>query len=349
MSSIPNLFTPAVRTPDDWRARRRELIEILSREEYGFTPAAPESVRAEVISTERVCAGKAMQSSIRLSFDTPGGEFTFPFELVVPAAQKPVPAFVALNFRPEIPDKYLPMEEIVDHGFAVARIYYNDVTTDGPEIDGIAAMYPIDPATGWGKLGMWAFAASRALDYLVTRPEVDGRNCGVIGHSRLGKAALVCGMYDERFRFTLANDSGCGGDALEQTKHPGAETFAHMDRHFPFWFCGNRSKYVADQRSMPFDQHFLLAAIAPRFAAVGSASKDAWADPHSQQLCCTAATAAWTLHGVPGFIGPVEAAVPGDAFQQGRISYHLRDGLHYLSRTDWLHYMAFVKANLAED
>ena len=73
-----------VHTPDDWRARRRELIEILSREEYGFTPAAPASVRAEVISSERAFAGKAVQSLVKLAFDTPNGEFSFPVNLIIP-------------------------------------------------------------------------------------------------------------------------------------------------------------------------------------------------------------------------------------------------------------------------
>ena len=28
MSQLPSLFTPGMRTPDDWHARRRELIEL---------------------------------------------------------------------------------------------------------------------------------------------------------------------------------------------------------------------------------------------------------------------------------------------------------------------------------
>ena len=352
----PDLLTMLDGTPvtsaAQWRNRRAELIAILEREEYGIQPVFTGEVEGCIRQKdERCCAGHAVHERIDIAFDTPGGRFSFPMQFVYPADRKPHPLLVFLNFRREIYDPYCPLEEIIDHGFALGDVCYTDVTTDDADMtNGLAGCWPrTDPATDWGKLSMWGFAASRALDYLLTRPEVDGRNCGVIGHSRLGKAALVCGMYDERFRFILANDSGCGGDALEQTKHPGAETFAHMDKHFPFWFCGNRSKYAADQSGMPFDQHFLLAAIAPRFAAVGSASKDIWADPHSQQLCCAAATPAWTLHGVPGFIGPTEPAQVGNAFRQGRISYHLRDGLHYLNRTDWLHYMAFVKANLAED
>ena len=34
-----------VQTIDDWRIRRRELLELLQREEYGKTPEPPAEVR----------------------------------------------------------------------------------------------------------------------------------------------------------------------------------------------------------------------------------------------------------------------------------------------------------------
>lgn len=201
-------------------------------------------------------------------------------------------AVLLLNFRPLIPDIYCPAEEILDNGFALAVVCYTDITADdGDWGSGLCGHYPRKhPDTDPGKLVFWAYAASRALDVLTLRPEVDARNIAVIGHSRLGKAALLCGAQDTRIRFTCANDAGCGGDALEQTKHPGAEDYAAMARSFPYWFCGNRSRYIDHPEERPYDQHFLLGAIAPRFAAVSSASLDRWADPYSQQLCCAAAS-----------------------------------------------------------
>lgn len=343
LRDLPSLMvmndSSPVRTPDGWRARRRELIEILSREEYGFTPDPPASVRAEVISSERAFAGKAVQTRVKLSFDTPGGEFSFPVNVVVPENRQNVPAFVAICFRPEIPDKYLPAEEIIDRGFAFASIYYNDVSTDGPAMDGIASMYPADENTGWGKLGMWAFAASRVLDYLETLPCIDPARVAVIGHSRLGKTALWCAAQDERFSMAISNDSGCSGAAISRGKV--GESIRDIYTHFPYWFCGNYKNWMDRETDAPFDQHFLLALVAPRALYVCSATEDEWADPASEHLGARAASEAWTLLRRPGYIGPTDLPAPDSPVHSGSVAYHLRTGAHFLSRSDWNWHMEY--------
>ena len=89
---------------------------------------------------------------------------------------------------------------------------------------------------------------------------------------------------------------------------------------------------------MPFDQHYLLSSIAPRYACIGSASEDLWADPVSEMLNCVASSSAFKN----GFKHEDRLPQIGDAFFAGDIGYHLRKGLHYFSRTDWLRLMEFV-------
>ena len=317
----PDLLTMTDGTPvtssAQWEARRGELLNILAREQYGtFLP--PSTASAQVMAPPMpACAGHAMQETLEVRFDTPAGEFAFPLRFLYPADGQAHPLFLLLNFRPLIPDIYCPAEEILDNGFALAVVCYTDITADdGDWGSGLCGHYPRKhPDTDPGKLVFWAYAASRALDVLTLRPEVDARNIAVIGHSRLGKAALLCGAQDTRIRFTCANDAGCGGDALEQTKHPGAEDYAAMARSFPYWFCGNRSRYIDHPEERPYDQHFLLGAIAPRFAAVSSASLDRWADPYSQQLCCAAASPAWKLHGLAVLYGFRSSAQGGNGMK----------------------------------
>ena len=94
---------------------------------------------------------------------------------------------------------------------------------------------------------------------------------------------------------------------------------------------------------MPFDQHFLLAAIAPRRVYAAGASEDIWADPQSEYLSCIAADGYHRAAGQPGFLHPDRDPVPGDCFAQGSIGYHLRAGTHYLSRQDWGYFMEYMR------
>ncbi len=350
MNFSPDIMTfengAKILTAEDWPKRRKELINILSAEEYGFMPPAPGKVNGSVIkSIKKCCSGHAVLQKIEISFDTPKGAFSFPVNFFAPVKKEKSPLILLLNFRSDPYDKYYPAEEIIDSGFALAAFNYEDVTSDNGDFEnGIAGMYDRPNNTGWGKISMWAFAASRVIDYLESRDEVDAENIAVVGHSRLGKTALWCGANDERIKFVCANGSGCGGASYERAKHAGGETVADIVRVFPYWFCDNYKKYVHDAASMPFDQHFLIAACAPRYVCIGDASEDAWADQYSGQLACIGAGEAWEILGKNGYIGAKRPAKVGERFAKGEICYHLRDGIHFLGRADWLSYMKFIKS-----
>lgn len=345
---LPDLLTFAdgsAVTAETWEARRAELVNILSREEYGFMPpAAPVSVTVKTDNASGgIYAGKQRWREVALTVETPGGPFTFPLNLFTGKTGHPQPLILYINFRPDLPDKYLPIEEITDRGYALATFCYNNVTRDENDgfSTGIAPLYDRSVYT-WGKIGMWAWAASRCLDWLLTLPEIDPSQVAVAGHSRLGKTALWCGANDPRVTYVIANNSGCSGDAITRDKQ--GERVAQITKNFPYWFCENYTKYIEKEHEMPFDQHFLLAAVCPRFVLHGAAQEDIWADPESQFLSGIAASEAWKLLGMDGLIAPDRLPVPGDTFHQGQIGHHLRSGAHFHSRYDWNRYMDFMDA-----
>ena len=335
-------------TRENFPERRKEILSILDREVYGTTPDAPTEVR--VVSREKAskkkyasCAGKASCYDLSLAFDTDKGEFTFPAVEVVPKSDERLPVFVFLNFRPEVPDRYYPAEEIVDAKCAVVRICYKDITDDADDgfSSGLASMYDREKYT-WGKIRMWAFAASRVMDYLASTDYADLSRVAVVGHSRLGKTALVAAAYDERFALACSNDSGCAGSAITRDKD--GETVTKITNKFSYWFCEKYKEYRDAEQALPFDQHFLIGAIAPRRVSIGSAVEDLWADPASEYLSACASSEAWTLHGETGFVHPDRLPVVGDRFLDGRVSYHLRAGRHYFSREDWGVYLDVINA-----
>ena len=328
-------------TAESWEARRLEMLEILKREEYGYAPPAPAYVKSEIISEKTDYAGKAKMLEVKLTMPTDGGDFSFTVMVGIPkkaSAENKVPTFVYINFRPEIPDKYLPAEDIIDAGFAFVRIYCNDITLNGKDDfkQGIAPYYDREKYN-WGKISMWAWSASRVFDYLETTDWADLSRVGVSGHSRLGKTSLWCAANDTRFAIACANNSGCSGDAITRDKK--GEHIVDITRNFPFWFCENYKKYINNEDAMPFDQHFLVAALCPRKVALGAALDDEWADPESQYLSACEASRAWELLGLTGFVHPDRLPVPGDNFPEGNVTYHLRAGAHFHSTEDWRYYL----------
>ena len=322
---------------------RAAILQLFASEVYGTAPDAPPAVRvSEQKCRNKEFAGKGCVRELTLSFDTDKGEFSFPVTEVRPnGVTGRCPVFVVLNFRPDVPDKYLPVEEILDAGCGILRVYYNDVAFDGNDdfSGGLAAMYDRTKYT-WGKIRMWAFAASRVMDYLQTVDYADLSRIAVAGHSRLGKTALLCAALDERFSLACVNNSGCSGAALSRGK--GGETVRDITERFPYWFCENYKKYADREAEMPFDQHFLIAAVAPRRVAVGTALEDTWADTDAQYVACRAASPAWEYLGKKGFVHPDRLPQTGDFFSAGQIAFHLREGTHFFSRADWHCYLSLI-------
>ncbi len=326
---------------------REEMLDILLKEEYGYLPTAPESMRWKVTDNyiPNFCAGKAVIKKVDITSCICGGEFTFPVYVTIPTEEGKHPFFVCINFRDCVPDRYIPIEEIIDNGFAVLSFCYNDVTKDNDDFtDGLAGvLYKNLERDGdsAGKIAMWAWAAQRVMDYADSLDCLD-KGCSIVcGHSRLGKTALLAAASDERFCFAYSNDSGCSGAALSRGKE--GETLQDICKTFPYWFCKNYQKYVDDEYNMPFDQHYLTASIAPRYVYIASAKEDTWADPKSEMLTCVAVDAMYKKCGKKGFICEDRLPEAGDEFHEGSVGYHLRNGLHYFSREDWLKVIKFIK------
>ncbi len=326
---------------------REKMLEILQREEYGYFPGLPEKINFEKkqLRNNNIFAGKGKLWEITVSGTVNQKDFSFPVTFMLPEGDGPFPFFVNINFEKNIPNFYFPAEEILDNGFAAFNLYYGDVTSDdGDFTNGLAGVFYPDgkrQATDCGKIAIWAWAASRVLDYAEKESRLDMTKAAVCGHSRLGKTALAAGAFDHRFRFVHSNCSGCGGASIARDNT--GEKVEDICRNFPYWFCENYKKYINNEDNMPFDQHYLLAGIAPNYVSVGSASEDDWADPTGEQLSCFAASPAYEKLGMKGFVCDQKAEI-GDKFFDGHIGYFYRQGAHFFSRDDWHSIIEFIKS-----
>ncbi len=109
-------------------------------------------------------------------------------------------------------------------------------------------------ASGMAKM-LWD--GQRALDLLLSLPQVDAKRTVAVGHSLGAKETLYLAAFDSRVQAAVASEGGLG--------------IAYSNWDAP-WYLGPR---VRSPRQWPYDHHELLALCAPRaMLIIGGESAD---------------------------------------------------------------------------
>lgn len=352
---------------------REEMIDLLLKNEYGYFPDIPYEISvSEPKNVEvRYCDRKVAHSKVDMTVTTEYGSHTFPIQRILHTDGSVNPFFIYLGFNSQVPSRSYPTEEVADGNFDVLTFNYKDVAGDNDDFEtGLPKIFMPEGRknpTDCGKLMFWAWTACRVLEYALTLPCLDHKHAAVLGHSRLGKTALLAGMLDERFRYVFSNCSGGSGAALSrgnsgvpymktlpvkedifdyEPEWNTGETIRDVLNQFPFWFCENYKKSAIECYPEDFDQHYLLATIAPRYVYVGSGNSDHWADPISEFMNACAVSEYYEKLGLPGLGHKDRLPEPEECYHDGKVGYHARKGPHFLSRHDWQKYMAYIRKHM---
>ena len=374
-----------VTSAEQWRSERRpELKFLFQHYMYGHAPPAPTNLTAKVERVnKRLFGGKATQKEVTISFG-PAATPKLHLLVIVPNRRTgPAPAFVGINFcgnhtvigdpTVALPEAWLPefckgcvdhratdagrgaevatwnAELIVDRGYALATFYCGDVDPDRPDYtDGVQPHYYKPGQTGpaeheWGTIAAWAWGLSRAVDYLATDPDIDKHRIVSVGHSRMGKTALLAAAMDERIAMAIPCQAGCGGTAPSRGKL--GESVERINNVFPHWFNDTFPKFNRQVDRLPFDQHCLVALVAPRGVLFANAVEDSWANPPGQFEVLKAADPVYRLLGVEGLAAD-RMPQPGNPINS-RLGYFIRPGKHEMKRVDWEAFLDFADKHLA--
>ena len=243
-----------------------------------------------------------------------------------------------------------PVETILARGYAVMTACYGQVSPDvevrkgdseSLAYTGVFELWNVDRTApdATGALGAWAWALSRGLDLAERIREIDAKRNVVTGCSRLGKTALLAASRDARFAVCAPVQTGAGGVPL--AKRNFGEDVATLVRFFPHWFCPAYRKYANNELAQPFDQHLLIASIAPRWILVLGYTLP-WYDPKGELLACRAASPAWTLNGCKGLPETGSPKLYGTSAIGPSLGYYVRGGQHGISGYDWVQILNFA-------
>jgi len=334
------------------RKRRPEILKLFETHVYGRAPVGrPKEMIWEVASADRdAMGGKAITKTVTLYFT---GKKDGPpctrmnLYMTLPKTGRPVPVFLIAGYgffgRPP------PFNaQVFDRGYGMVHCDILAVQKDQKDEAGgyatsIRKYYApaIQQEPGefdWGALGAWAWAMSRAMDYLQTDRDVDAKRVYLNGVSRYGKVVMWAGAQDLRFATTFSGESGCGGAVIVRRQY--GETVRNITGFAPYWFNRKFREYGSDVNALPVDWHELVALYAPRPVYIATAEGDRWGDPRGSFLAAREAAPVYALFGKSGVgvdeMPPVSTPV-GDT-----IGFHMRTGSHGQNDYDWEQYLSFV-------
>lgn len=371
-----------VASREEWTTKRRpELKALFQHYMYGKFLPAPEQVKAHVRHADtEALGGKATLREIELTVGPPAAP-RIHLLLVTPNDRKsPAPVFIGANFcgnhaivkdpavhlpttwmypAPGVKDHRAtdlgrgtqadvwPIDAIIGRGYALATFYNGDVDPDRPEArQGIQAhLLPKGEKPGphdGGTIAAWAWGVERAVDYLLTDKDIDRERIIAVGHSRLGKTALLAAAFDERIALAIPHQAGCGGTAPSRGKV--GESVRQINDRFPHWFAGAFKEFNEHPDRLPFDQNCLAALVAPRPLLFSNAVEDTWANPDGQFQVLRATSPVYRFLGVEGL--EADKPPPMGKVLESRLGYFIRAGKHSMTREDWKAFLDFADKHL---
>jgi len=256
------------RTADEWADRRREILKDW-HDAMGAWPPMVERPAIEILGDPARREGYN-ERRVRLKV---APDRTVDGYLLTPDGEGPFPAMLVVFYEPETAiGKGKPGRDfaarIARRGIASLSIGFDpriiDTDTSGMKLQPLSYL---------------AYVASNARAAMATRPEIDAKRIGVMGHSYGGKWAMFAACLDDKFACGVWSDPGVAFDEARSNVN-------YWEPWYLGWEPGRKRKPGLITKDNPrtgayktliesgHDLHEFQALMAPRPFLVSGGSED---------------------------------------------------------------------------
>jgi hypothetical protein len=361
------------------KQRRPELKALFQHYMYGYLPAAPKIKATVGKSFNDALGGKASIKEVTIDLGQPDAPKIYVLVITPNQTKAPAPAILGLNFcgnhtvlndpRVSLNPNWIPtsqycpgvvnnrateaargkgidsewgIADAIARGVAIVTFYNGDLAPDTPDFTrGVFPHFAATNATketSWGNVAAWSWGFHRVVDYLVTDKAIDKNRIAAFGHSRMGKAAIFAAAMDERIAMAFPHQAGMGGTS--PNRGTVGESVKAINDRFPHWFNDTFPLFSDNTAKLPFDQHSLVALMAPRPVMFSCAVEDIWSNPAGQFEVLQAASKVYQFLGVEG-LNATKMPEAGMAVNS-RLGFFYRGGKHSTIGEDWKAFLDFA-------
>ena len=289
--------------------------KFLSENIYGEIPVKPVHLSCDVgEKDEFFAAGKAVMKKHNIICELEDGKkIEFPITAIIPKGKTNIPAIISAEHEDSVPNKFLPIEEIIHRGYAVF-CFNHEAVCDNTEIFKSKLYKNLATRrkkTAPGKIAIWAYAMIRIAEYVSDLDYIDKSKIIFSGHSYLGKAALLAGAFCNKAGFVIANDSFSFGGLCNN-----GSPAVSLPQMFCPKFCEENSEDLIK------DEHYsLLLACSDKQVLIAAAEDDLRSSPQRELEC----------------LNRVKSLNPNFEYH-----FHTREGSQYFSRQDWNLFLDYI-------
>jgi cephalosporin-C deacetylase-like acetyl esterase len=282
-----------VKSAEDWKARRVEILALEQKYDVGTFPPKPKLANVVVLSESNT--NGQITRNLRLEFG-PDQKATLRAVITFPTGDGPFPVMISPNINGGAGGF---------GGAALARGYISAGFAGNDSQNDANAYVPLYPDFDFADLPRRAWSSQMLVDYLYTLPQVDKAHIALNGYSRDGKMALIAAALDSRIAAVIPGSTGVGGVMPWRlgSERGFGESIESTTRNFPTWFVPRLRFFSGREDRLPVDGNLLVALVAPRACLITYGNNDEVSQPWPMEQAYRSALRAYEVLGKPDALG----------------------------------------------